>query len=320
VTGRRRTSTPWVAESGTTRTPSLPTSGGRDGWAGPSEVGQPEHLARPPARGPLGGSRGLRTSDRDWRADVSGALAGPRCALRGHRRRTGGPADGGGWRVATSRDDRRADHVVVATGIFNRPRPADWPGRDEFCGALVNATVYRNPEPFRGRDVLVVGAGSTGLDTAYGISARTRAATRSSSRRGSCARAHSRITRSDRRSLTCRRDGTNPIITRRRSVVHLPSGAGRREGAQPSVLTPDCVSGQWSVGRHAPRTPPGDVAERCVPPRAARGAGSAHASGSLRSCGEMVAFHCFRSLRGTNPSLERTYGVGPSGRDAQEGR
>jgi cation diffusion facilitator CzcD-associated flavoprotein CzcO len=79
------------------------------------------------------------------------------------------PADVGGWQIETSRGERRAEHVVVATGIFNRPQLPDWPGRGDFRGTLVHAADYRNPAPFRGQDVLVVGTGSTGLEVAYGL-------------------------------------------------------------------------------------------------------------------------------------------------------
>lgn len=75
----------------------------------------------------------------------------------------------GGWLLETSQGVRRADHVVVATGIFNRPRAADWPGRDEFRGTLLHGAGYRNAAPFRDQDVLVVGAGSTGLELAYDL-------------------------------------------------------------------------------------------------------------------------------------------------------
>jgi cation diffusion facilitator CzcD-associated flavoprotein CzcO len=77
--------------------------------------------------------------------------------------------DGGGWRLRTSSGVRYAQHVVVATGIFNRPRMPDWPGCDHFSGALLHAAGYRNAAPFRDRDVLVVGAGSTGLEIAYDL-------------------------------------------------------------------------------------------------------------------------------------------------------
>lgn len=94
------------------------------------------------------------------------------------------PADNRGWRLETSRGERRADHVVVATGAFNRPRLTDWPGRDDFRGTLVHAAHYRDPAPFRDQDVLVVGAGSTGFEVAYGLACggagRVRLAVRSS--------------------------------------------------------------------------------------------------------------------------------------------
>jgi cation diffusion facilitator CzcD-associated flavoprotein CzcO len=77
--------------------------------------------------------------------------------------------DEGGWRLGTSRGDRHAEHVVVATGMFNRPRPPTWPGSDEFRGTLLHAADYRSPAPFRDRDVLVVGAGSTGLEVAHDL-------------------------------------------------------------------------------------------------------------------------------------------------------
>jgi cation diffusion facilitator CzcD-associated flavoprotein CzcO len=77
--------------------------------------------------------------------------------------------DAGGWRVQTDGGERYAQHVVVATGAFNRPRPPDWPGRDDFRGTLLHAADYRNPAPFRGCDVLVVGVGSTGLEVAHDL-------------------------------------------------------------------------------------------------------------------------------------------------------
>ena len=79
------------------------------------------------------------------------------------------PADRGSWRIETSRGELRANHVVVATGLFNRPKLTDWPGRDDFRGTLLHAAHYRNPAPFRDHDVLVVGAGSTGLEVAYDL-------------------------------------------------------------------------------------------------------------------------------------------------------
>lgn len=72
--------------------------------------------------------------------------------------------------------------VVVATGYNHTPRLPDWPGRDAYKGRLDHARVYRNPEPYTGKDVLVVGIGNTGAeiaaDLADGGAARVRLAVR----------------------------------------------------------------------------------------------------------------------------------------------
>ena len=90
--------------------------------------------------------------------------------------------DSGAWRVDTSGGPVRAARVVVATGLNAVPRIPEWPGLDGFGGQLLHATEYRNAEPFRGRDVLVVGIGSTGtdisVDLARGGARRVRVAVR----------------------------------------------------------------------------------------------------------------------------------------------
>ncbi|MFD9045331.1 flavin-containing monooxygenase [Streptomyces zaomyceticus] len=56
--------------------------------------------------------------------------------------------------------------VVVATGFNHTPRLPEWPGRDTYEGELSHARTYRNPEPYAGKDVLVVGIGNTGAEIA----------------------------------------------------------------------------------------------------------------------------------------------------------
>jgi cation diffusion facilitator CzcD-associated flavoprotein CzcO len=72
----------------------------------------------------------------------------------------------GGWRVETGGGDMQAPFVVVATGFDHDPDLPDWPGRTEFAGDLIHSAAYRNPEPYRDRDVLVVGANTTGSEVA----------------------------------------------------------------------------------------------------------------------------------------------------------
>jgi putative flavoprotein involved in K+ transport len=69
-----------------------------------------------------------------------------------------------GWLLATADGRLRSSYVVVATGHNHTPVLPDWPGRGGFRGDLVHASAYRNPRPYAGRDVLVVGAGNTGAE------------------------------------------------------------------------------------------------------------------------------------------------------------
>jgi putative flavoprotein involved in K+ transport len=73
------------------------------------------------------------------------------------------------WTVHTTDGAMHADHVVIATGYNGAPFVPDWPGRDAFAGELLHSTQYRNPAPFRGRDVLVVGAGNSGAEIAHDL-------------------------------------------------------------------------------------------------------------------------------------------------------
>jgi putative flavoprotein involved in K+ transport len=72
----------------------------------------------------------------------------------------------GEWRVETDREGLQARFVVIATGFDHDPDLPDWPGRDGFSGELIHSSAYRNPEPYRDRDVLVVGPGVTGSEVA----------------------------------------------------------------------------------------------------------------------------------------------------------
>lgn len=77
---------------------------------------------------------------------------------------------GGGWCVKYSGGEAHANHVVFATGLSNRPHLPHWPGMETFPGALVHSSGYRNPSPFAGKSVLVVGFGNSGGEIALDLS------------------------------------------------------------------------------------------------------------------------------------------------------
>jgi cation diffusion facilitator CzcD-associated flavoprotein CzcO len=74
-----------------------------------------------------------------------------------------------GWILRTSTGDVLADHVIVAAGYEHTGIVPDWPGRDRFEKRLIHSGEYRNPEPFRDTDVLVVGPGCSGMEIAYDL-------------------------------------------------------------------------------------------------------------------------------------------------------
>ena len=88
----------------------------------------------------------------------------------------------GEWVLDTSGGELRAGAVVVATGYNHTPVLPDWPGADSFEGELLHGQDYRNPKPYAGKDVLVVGSGNTGaeiaVDLVEGGAARVRMAVR----------------------------------------------------------------------------------------------------------------------------------------------
>lgn len=73
------------------------------------------------------------------------------------------------WVLDSSGGEWRARSVVIATGYNHTPVLPSWPGRDSFEGELLHGQDYRNPEPYRGRDVLVVGTGNTGAEIAVDL-------------------------------------------------------------------------------------------------------------------------------------------------------
>jgi cation diffusion facilitator CzcD-associated flavoprotein CzcO len=78
------------------------------------------------------------------------------------------PAEAG-WRLDTSAGLREADALVMATGIWSAPvRPA-LAGEEQFGGEIVHSRDYRNPQPYRSRRVLVVGAGNSGAEIAVDL-------------------------------------------------------------------------------------------------------------------------------------------------------
>ncbi|XP_066152347.1 senecionine N-oxygenase-like [Euwallacea fornicatus] len=56
------------------------------------------------------------------------------------------------------------DSVMICNGHYNDPLIPTIPGQENFTGVIDHSRNYRDPEKFRGQRVLIMGAGSSGLD------------------------------------------------------------------------------------------------------------------------------------------------------------
>jgi putative flavoprotein involved in K+ transport len=88
---------------------------------------------------------------------------------------------GAGFRVLTAGGgEYRARTLIAATGSFAKPHRPRFPGQEAFRGRILHVAEYRNPGPFRGKRVVVVGAGNSAVQIAHELAAvaRTTLATR----------------------------------------------------------------------------------------------------------------------------------------------
>ncbi|MFC8042827.1 flavin-containing monooxygenase [Nocardia sp. NPDC057353] len=105
---------------------------------------------------------------RDEVADyLRGYATGLDAEIRTGTRVTAVERDDTGFAVHTSTGRTfTAPRLVAATGGFGNPNRPALPGQELFAGRLIHAADYRNPDPFAGRHVLVVGAGNSAVQIA----------------------------------------------------------------------------------------------------------------------------------------------------------
>jgi putative flavoprotein involved in K+ transport len=87
--------------------------------------------------------------------------------IRTHTRVTRVATTRRGFLISTEAgDEMYAAAVVAATGSFGNPHMPVLRGHDTFTGDLLHVANYRNPTPYAGRRVVVVGAGDSAVQVA----------------------------------------------------------------------------------------------------------------------------------------------------------
>ncbi len=71
---------------------------------------------------------------------------------------------------AGERETHLFDAVIVASGYFRQPFTPSFPGADTFQGQVIHAIDYTSWEGFEGKQVVVIGNGSSGADIAAEVS------------------------------------------------------------------------------------------------------------------------------------------------------
>lgn len=77
----------------------------------------------------------------------------------------------GSWKVQTQNGKTYlAENVIISTGVNRVPNRPEWPGQEKFKGSITHSVSYKNPRPYLGKSVLVVGMGNTGAEVALDLS------------------------------------------------------------------------------------------------------------------------------------------------------
>ena len=66
--------------------------------------------------------------------------------------------------VEAATGELKCDLLVCCTGTHGKPHIPDLPGLKTFCGETTHSSTYVNAAPFKGKHVLIVGAGESGSD------------------------------------------------------------------------------------------------------------------------------------------------------------
>ncbi|MBS1596904.1 MAG: NAD(P)/FAD-dependent oxidoreductase [Bacteroidetes bacterium] len=73
------------------------------------------------------------------------------------------------WITITNNEVFKSKYLVMATGIFNKPKPIFFKGQETFPGKILHSCEYKTAKDFKGQKVLVVGFGNSACEIAIDL-------------------------------------------------------------------------------------------------------------------------------------------------------
>ena len=70
------------------------------------------------------------------------------------------------WITKTNKGTYQSSHVIVATGLNQKPSMPEFEGLNSFKGTVLHSSQYKNGAGFAGKNVLIVGFGNSGCEQA----------------------------------------------------------------------------------------------------------------------------------------------------------
>jgi indole-3-pyruvate monooxygenase len=81
--------------------------------------------------------------------------------------------EGGHWITETAGNSFKSKYVVMATGLYDKPKPISFKGVETFTGKIQHSYEYKTGKDFKGQNVLVVGFGNSACEIAIDLYERS---------------------------------------------------------------------------------------------------------------------------------------------------
>ena len=73
------------------------------------------------------------------------------------------------WITETTKDIYQSKYLIMATGLYGKPKPVNFKGMEKFAGKILHSCEYKTGEDFKEQKVLVVGFGNSACEIAIDL-------------------------------------------------------------------------------------------------------------------------------------------------------